>query len=109
MDLRPRVRIRSCDGCSSRDRSVNASGYCGPRLQDSRSEVLREPTAFVRCTALDWCVNSCLQLFALGSLALACDELGKSAVAPGNLVAYHWPTVSRVLLLFAVVNGNAVS
>ena len=29
------------------------------------------------------------------------DELGESAFAPGNLVAYHRPAVSRVLLSFA--------
>src|SRR5512132_440363 len=46
--------------------------------------------------------------FAVGNLALARDELGESAFAPGNLVAYHRPAVSRVLLFFAGDHGSAV-
>ena len=47
-------------------------------------------------------------LFGVGSLALACDELGESAFAPGNLVAYHRPAVSRVLLFFVGDHGRTV-
>src|SRR6188472_277939 len=108
MDLCRRLRIRSLDGCSSRDCSLNAPGYCRSRLQDSGPEVLREPTPLICRADIDRRVNSCLQLFAVGSLALACDELGKSAVAPGNLVAYHRPAVSCVLLFLAGGHGNAV-
>src|SRR4030095_3100998 len=108
MDLSRRLCIRPCDGCSSRHRGVNPSGHCRSRLQDRRSEILHEPTTFICCADFDWCVDPYLQLSAVGSLALACDELGESAFAPGNLVAYYWPAVSRVLFFFAECHGSAV-
>src|SRR5260370_24400404 len=108
MDLCRRLRIRPCDGCSPRDCGLNPTGHCPSRLQDRGFEVLHEPTPFIRGANFDQRVDPCLQLFAVGSLPLACDELWESAVAPGNLVAYHRPAISRVLLFFPGDHGSAV-
>ena len=48
------------DGCSSRDRGVDASGHCRSRLQDRGSEVLHEPTPFICCADFDRRVGPCL-------------------------------------------------
>ena len=63
---------------------------------------------FFRCAHLDRCVDPCVQLSAVGGVAIPRNGLGESAIAAGNLVAYHWSTVSSVLFFFVDCDGNAV-
>jgi hypothetical protein len=60
--------------------------------------------AFICCADFGRRVDSCLQLFAVGSVALPAMNW-ESAFAPGNLVAYHRAAVSRVLLFSPATVG----
>jgi len=44
----------------------------------------------------------------VGSVTFAYDELGEYAIAPGNLVAFQRPAVSRVPFFFAVDHATAI-